>query len=440
VRWASAVRAALAALCVCALAVACAGSAVARPGGGRGLTGAGGVGGAGGAGGTGAVARPPALSARAAVLISADTGQRLYGVDPDARLPIASTTKLMTALVTLEQVHRLSRTFKQNDYTAASIDSQIGLSPGERMTVRDLLVALLLPSADDAAEDLAFNVGGGSVTRFVAMMNDRAAQLGLNHTHYATPSGLDTAGNYSSPEDLAQLARFLLARHPFFARTVARAGATIHMAQGTRQVANRNDLIGRVPWMRGVKTGHTLDAGYVLVGAGRRHGMTLISVVLGTPSQGDRDASTLALLGYGFAHFRLATPVLAGTVLAKPAVKYRDGTHANLVAAQDFSRVVPVGAPLATRVQAPRQLSGPLRRGTEAGHVLVLSQGRVIARIPLQLAKGLQAVSPLAIAARFLIRPITLLVLLALIGALLGIRWVWRERARGGESPRLEAA
>jgi serine-type D-Ala-D-Ala carboxypeptidase (penicillin-binding protein 5/6) len=408
------VRAALAAVCVCALLEgACA---------------------------PGAVAGTPALSARAAVLISADTGQRLYGLDPEARLPIASATKLMTALVTLEQVHRLSRTFKQNDYTAASIDSQIGLSPGERMTVRDLLIALLLPSADDAAEDLAFNVGGGSVARFVAMMNDRAAQLGLNHTHYATPSGLETSGNYSSAEDLAQLARFLLARHPFFAHTVARASGTVHMAHGTRDVVNRNDLIGRVPWMKGVKTGHTLDAGYVLVGAGRRHRMTLISVVLGTPSQGDRDASTLALLGYGFSRFRLATPVRAGTVFAKPTVKYRDGAHADLAAAQDFTRVVPVGAPLVTRVRAPRQLSGPLKQGAEAGHVLVLSQGRVIARIPLRLAKALPAVSPLTIAARFLIRPITLLVLLALIGVLLGIRWAWRERTRGGESPHLEAA
>ena len=425
----SAVRAAFAALYVCVLALVCAAPAVARPGGAAAGLGAG-----------GAAGRPPALSARAAVLISADTGQRLYGLDPDSRQPIASTTKLMTALVTLEQVHRLSRTFKQNDYSAASIDSQIGLSPGEPMTVRDLLVALLLPSADDAAEDLAFNIGGGSVSRFVAMMNNRAALLGLTHTHYATPSGLDTPGNFSSAGDLAQLARFLLARHPFFARTVARASATIRMAQGPRLLANRNDLIGRVPWMRGVKTGHTLDAGYVLVGAGRRHGMTLISVVLGTPSQEERDASTLALLGYGFMHFRLATPVHAGSVLAKPRVKYRDGAHASLVAAHDFTRVVPAETQLVARVQAPRQLAGPLKQGAAEGHVLVLSQGRVIARIPLQLAKSLPAVSPLAIAARFLIRPITLLVLLALIGALLGIRWVWRERARGGKSPRLEAA
>src|SRR6201999_4620723 len=103
--------------------------------------------------------------------------------------------KLMTALVVLEHVHKLSTVFTQNDYTAASVDSQIGLEPGERMSVHDLLLAMMLPSADDAAEDLAYNVGHGSVARFVAMMNARARELHLTHTHYTTPIGLDTPGN-----------------------------------------------------------------------------------------------------------------------------------------------------------------------------------------------------------------------------------------------------
>ncbi|MBV9309205.1 MAG: D-alanyl-D-alanine carboxypeptidase, partial [Solirubrobacterales bacterium] len=234
---AGAVRAAFAALCSCVLAGAVAGNAAALS--------------------SGAPGRRPSIPARAAILISADTGQQLYGLDPEARAPIASTTKLMTALVTLERVPRLSTTFRQNNYTAAAIDSQIGIAPGARMTVRDLLIALLLPSADDAAEDLAFNVGGGSVARFVAMMNARAAALGLSQTHYSTPSGLDTPGNYSSPGDLARLAQFLLAKHPFFAQTVARVKARIAIDGATRQVSNRNDLVGSVPWVHGVKTGHT---------------------------------------------------------------------------------------------------------------------------------------------------------------------------------------
>src|SRR5207302_6492231 len=124
---------------------------------------------------------------------------------------IASTTKLMTALLTIEHAG-LEQVFTEPNYYPAAVDSQIGLRPGERMTVHDLMIALLLPSADDAAENLAYNVGHGSVARFVAMMNARARQLHLTRTHYSTPIGLDTPGNYSSAGDLVRLAAYVL-RH-----------------------------------------------------------------------------------------------------------------------------------------------------------------------------------------------------------------------------------
>src|SRR5262249_53564179 len=139
---------------------------------------------------------------------------------------IASTTKLMTALLTLEHAP-LDKTFTQNDYYPAATDSQIGLVPGERMTVRDLLLALLLPSADDAAEDLAYHVGHHSLARFVGMMNARARALGLRHTHYSTPSGLDTPGNYSTAADLVKLANYDLKTQPFFRHAVAMHSAVL---------------------------------------------------------------------------------------------------------------------------------------------------------------------------------------------------------------------
>ncbi len=155
-----------------------------------------------------AAAPPPRLTVRAAALFAPATGQTLYADRAQEELAVASTTKLMTALITLEHVHALGTVFTQNNYLPAAVDSQIGLVPGERMSVHDLLIALMLPSADDAAEDLAYNVGHGSVPRFVAMMNERARQLGLRHTHYATPSGLDTVGNHSSASDLNRLAAY----------------------------------------------------------------------------------------------------------------------------------------------------------------------------------------------------------------------------------------
>ncbi len=377
----------------------------------------------------------PRLSVRAAILIERSTGQRLFGIAPDARVAIASTTKLMTALITLERVHRLNEVFTQNDYSPAAVDSQIGLVPGERMSVHDLLIAMLLPSADDAAEDLAYNVGGHSVGRFVGMMDARARMLGLTHTHYSTPSGLDTPGNYSSASDLVRLANYVLAQEPFFARVVGLSSYTLRTGSHPRYVTNRNDLVGRYPWINGVKTGHTADAGYVLVASGTRNGMSLISAVLGTSSEASRDDNTLAMLDYGFATFHMVTPVRAGQVLARPTVKDRPGVHAAVFAERAFTTVLPRRDAVQLRLDVPAQLAGPLPRHATAGTVTVLASGRVLTRIPLLLAQRLPAVSPLTLAARFLTRATTLMMLVALLlvaGGFVALRH-WRSRGRDAE-------
>ena len=187
---------------------------------------------------------PPSLPTKAEALIEESTGQRLLGENADSELPIASTTKLMTALVTLHHA-KLSQVFADPDYYPAAEDSQIGLEPGERMSVHDLLIAMMLPSADDAAEDLAYNVGHGSVSRFIAMMNARARELGLTHTHYSTPIGLDTPGNYSSAADLTKLARYLLRSEPFIKVVVAKKSAVLRTGNHVRLVENLNDLVDR---------------------------------------------------------------------------------------------------------------------------------------------------------------------------------------------------
>ncbi|MDQ6817191.1 MAG: D-alanyl-D-alanine carboxypeptidase [Actinomycetota bacterium] len=371
----------------------------------------------------------PRLSASAAALVEESTGQRLYGQSSRTELAIASTTKLMTALIALEHVHRLSTEFIQNNYVPAPADSQIGLLPGQRMSVHDLLIALLLPSADDAAEDLAYNVGHQSVSRFVAMMNVRARQLGLKHTHYSTPIGLDTPGNFSTASDLVKLARYVLQAQPFFRRVVALPAASLRTGP-VRYVLNRNTLVGRVPWINGVKTGHTLDAGYVLVGSGTRGGMTLISSVLGTTSESSRNSNTLALLSWGFANFHLLEPVRAGMVMAKPTVRYSPGKHATVVAASDFVHVFRKSSAVRVRVKVPSELAGPIARGARVGTAYVLERGRIVATVPLLLARGLPAVSVLTIAAEFLIRPATLLAVVLLLCAALGAVMLWRQRSR----------
>jgi D-alanyl-D-alanine carboxypeptidase (penicillin-binding protein 5/6) len=358
---------------------------------------------------------PPALSVRSATLIEERSGDQLYGFNQNAQEPIASTTKLMTALITLEQVKQLSAVFTAPNYHPASVDSQIGIVPGERITVHDLLIALMLPSADDAAEDLAYNVGQGSVARFIGMMNARARQLGLTHTHYSTPIGLDTPGNYSSASDLVKLATYLLQNHAWFRHIVALSSATLSTGP-VHYVVNRNDLVAHYKWINGVKTGHTSGAGYVLVGSGTQGGMTLISAVLGTSSEAARDANTLTLLEWGFAHYHRVTAMRAGTVVARLPVKDRPGFRAAAVASQSVTRVLEKGVRIRTRLKLPDQLSGPLARHTVVGTMTVLAGRQVLARMPLLLARRLAAVSPLTIAARFITRPFTLLAILVLLG------------------------
>jgi serine-type D-Ala-D-Ala carboxypeptidase (penicillin-binding protein 5/6) len=335
-------------------------------------------------------AGPPALGVRAAALIEDSTGQELYDDNADAELPIASTTKLMTALVTLRHA-RLDDVFTDPDYFAAPQDTQIYLRPGERMSVQDLLIAMMLPSADDAAEDLAYNIGNGSVGRFIAMMNAGARELELTHTHYSTPIGLDTPGNYSTAGDLVALARYLLRTEPFIRTVVAEASAVLRTGSHVRYVTNLNDLVARVSWINGVKTGHTLDAGYVLVVSGTRAGMTLIGAVLGASSMAGCDSAALALMNYGFATFRLRTPVRAGEVLARPAVTGEPGTHVRLTAASTYTHVFSRSTRIRLRVKAPAQLTGPLPRHAVVGSVLVFAGRRIVVRIPLLLARRLSA-------------------------------------------------
>jgi len=360
---------------------------------------------------------PPALSVTGASLIVTNTGQQIYGLNANAELPIASTTKLMTALITLQHVHDLGVVFTQNDWVAAPEDSQIGLEPGERMSVHDLLLALLLPSADDAAEDLAYNVGGGSVHRFIAMMNAEARALHLTRTHYTTPTGLDTPGNYSSPTDLVRLAAYDLAHSAFFRRVVDLSHAELRSGNYPRYVVNTDDLVGRIPWINGVKTGHTDDAGYVLVSSGTRDGMTLIGSVLGTTSEAARDANALALLNWGFQNFHLVSPVRTGDVMTRVVVHDSPGTRAALLADTSFKRVVPRIDRVTVTVIAPKQLAGPLPRHAVVGQADVRVDGRVVSRIPLLLARTLPAISPVTQAARFLTRGTTLMWIAFVIGA-----------------------
>jgi D-alanyl-D-alanine carboxypeptidase (penicillin-binding protein 5/6) len=342
---------------------------------------------AGGSSLSSAVAAPqkPSITARSAVLVDARDGHVLYSREPRARRPIASATKLMTALISLQQLP-LRRRLEASPYRAGPAESQINLRPGERMAVRDLLLGLLLESANDAAVTLARGTTG-SVRAFVARMNERADRLDLADTHYENPIGFDDRQNYSSASDLSVLARTLL-RNDTFATIVDLPSARLRTGSRPRIVDNRNRLVTSVPWIDGVKTGHTQGAGYVLVGSGTRKGVQLVSVVLGAPSEAQRDADTLALMRYGFSRYRVARPVRRGVPLASASVEYYGGREVGLVARRTVRVALRGGQRVRTRVVAPDELKGPLPRGARVGSVTVLEGGKRVRALPLYTAES----------------------------------------------------
>ena len=307
-------------------------------------------------------------------------------------LPIASTTKLMTAYLALKRLRPNQLVAAPNYHPSASAEIELGLRPGEHMRVRDLLYGLLLPSASDAAQTLAVGVSG-SVPAFVGAMNQAAQRLGLADTHYSNPIGLDAPGNYSSAHDLVTLASILL-RNRLFARIVDTPAATLHSGDHARTVGARNTLLGRVPWVNGVKTGHTLGAGYVLVGSGTQDSTTLISAVLGTPSESARDDDTLELLQYGFSLYHPVQPVRPGERLAEPRLDWRHD-HLSLVAGRAISVNVRQGQTVSTRVNAPDEVTGAVERGERLGSVTATVDGKVAARSPLVAASAVDAATTL---------------------------------------------
>ena len=362
-----------------------------------------------------AAERPPSVpGARAAIVVDARDGTVMFAKHPDAERAIASTTKLMTALLALEQA-KPSNVFTAPAYHAMPAESRINLREGERMTVHDLLEALLLESANDAAETLAEGVSR-SREAFVAEMNARAKDLGLEHTSYANPIGLDEAGNYSSARDLASLARVLMQR-PRFARIVDMPEARLESGTRPRVVDNRNDLISEYPWVSGVKTGYTANAGNVLVGAADGPGgARVISVVLGEPTEAARNSETLALLRWGLGRFQRVRVLDPRRMVAQADIEYHDG-NARLVPRRGAVLTIRDGQRVRRRTNAPDEVKGPLEAGARVGTVTVLLDGRPVRRVALVTAEKVPGAGTLRVLLSWLGVPLTLLLLVAIVVA-----------------------
>ncbi len=330
--------------------------------------------------GAGATPVPP-VQASAYVVVDARTGEVIAAKDQHTHLPIASITKLMTVYLTLQR-HKLTDVVTVDPRAAAVGEESIDLEAGEQLTVRDLIKAALIQSANDAADALAL-ADAPSFPAFAELMNREAAVLGLHETHFVRPDGLDAPDEYSSAADVTRLARVVM-RTRFVRETVDEKTDTI---AGGQTLETWDDLLTLFPATFGVKTGHTDDAGWCQVAAARGPGVTIYATLLGSPSRDQRNADLESLLVWGLGQYRVVEAVSAGHVYATVRLPYGKAPLA-LVAARPLRTVARLGRPLVEQVTAAAAVSLPVRAGTRLGTVEIRQGGRVIGRRGLVAARS----------------------------------------------------
>ena len=322
-----------------------------------------------------APAAAPAIRAPAAIVVEPATGDVVFQRQASRSRPVASTTKLMTALVTLEHA-KLSQVLVTVPYRASPAESIIGLHAGERMTVADLLRGLLLASANDAAATLAARVGG-SQSAFVALMNRRARQLGLTHTHYANAIGLDDAGQPLERRGSGQAHARSCAATRSSARSPTCRARRCARAPHPRTILNRNLLVRAVPEVNGVKTGHTSQRGLRPRRLGHARRASRSSRSSSTSRARRRATPTRSRSSrYGLGRYHRVQAGPPGQAFATVKLAHRD-EHAQLVAARTVVRTARRGERLPTRVlDVPHELDGPLPAGSRVGTIQVRWRGR----------------------------------------------------------------
>jgi D-alanyl-D-alanine carboxypeptidase (penicillin-binding protein 5/6) len=331
-----------------------------------------------------AAAGPPEVDARAWLVVDPASGQVLASHKANAQMPIASITKLMTLLVALPRL-RLDQIVTVDPRAAAVGQESVYLTPGEQISVEDLVKATLIQSANDAADALALAVAP-SFPAFATLMNAKAHQLGLRDSHFVRPDGLDAPDEYSSASDVSRLAQVAM-RIPIVRETVDEQSAVI---AGDRVLHTWNDLLGVFPGVFGVKTGNTSGAGWCQVAAVRDDGVTIYATILGSPSEARRDADLERLLGYGLAQYRDLDAVATDRVYAEVALP--DGrAPLALVAASELDAVARVGTLLTERVVAPASTALPVRAGEALGRIEIFAGGRLVGARALVAARSVGA-------------------------------------------------
>lgn len=332
----------------------------------------------------------------AAVLIDEDSGTVLYEKNADERRPVASITKVMTLLLTFEALQAgkiaLGDIVPVSEHAYHMGGSQIWLEPGEQLTLQEMLKAICISSANDAAVAVAEFVAG-SEPAFVDAMNARAVALGMTATHFANACGLDEEGHLSSARDVAVMSREMLLHHP-----EVREYCTVWMDTlrgGRTQLVNTNKLLKSYPGITGLKTGTTGKAGVCITASAERDGLRLIAVVLGASSGKERFEAAKTLLDYGFAHYDSAEVTLPDDAPEELQVKRGTAETAALDYAAPERLLVPKGEgrDLQTKILLPDTLQAPVQQGSPVGSWQLLRGETVLQELPICAAQDVQALS-----------------------------------------------
>lgn len=333
----------------------------------------------------------PAVEARAWALVDLGSGEFLAGENAAARLPMASTTKIMLALVALERLD-LEEEVVVSEEAAAYANpafSSVGLLEGDVLTVRELVMGAMISSGGDAAFALAEHLGDGRADRGVALMNRRARELGLEDTRFANPTGLDEPGHHASARDLAALARRAL-ENPAFREIVATPYATVTTRDREIPLENTNDLLFTYTPTTGVKTGTTPAAGPCLVASAAAGEEGYVSVVL---DDEDRFADSAEILEHGFVAHERVDLVVEGARYAGVGVPYRPEETVDLLAARSVADLVDAGSEIEWEAEVVDDLPEEAERGERLGTVVALVDGEPVGESPLVAREGYEAAS-----------------------------------------------
>ena len=322
------------------------------------------------------------ISAEKAYVLDANTERVLYEKNSDARSLIASTTKIMTALVICEQCNVLDR--MRIPAEAVGIEgSSMYLQAGEVLTIQELLYGLMLQSGNDAAVALAIYCGG-TVEGFAELMNDKAHQLGLTSTHFVNPHGLDAPEHYSTARDLAVLSAYAM-RNPIFASTVSCKTVRV----GQRSLKNHNRLLWQYEGAEGVKTGYTKKAGRILVSSASRDGRRLVAVTINAPDDWN---DHIAMLNDGFKGYETKVIVEKGMSLGYYEIAGGDAGYAEIIAAEEFIYPLAEDETVSFVFPKPGFIYAPVVRGQSAGVVYVCINGVAIGACPVEFDRTVEQI------------------------------------------------